>query len=321
MSSARIPLLSGDLPFWVCWLQFATLLSWSLGFLSSHRCCCSARLCCCSCHRHPIHVLNHLAHCSKDICNSFSRCDAFSFLVFFIFVMSTLFFADLIPGIFVIPLKSSWILWMSICLFILFLSLMHLFMHSLTSFSLCFSPLGVFLLSSMSLRISASWNTIEPASSPWCGKRAPRCSTALRSGCSSSFFAVVRHASSSFIFPLSCHLVASAAVAVAAACAGCGRPTVLTPVLTQSWNTPSVCLRATALHVSSFNFLCFFQLVLLRPSLFLCFSFFCGGGIFLLFRRFLGIFFRARAIQYWCFFSLCTSFMFFRVVFFSYFYD
>ena len=33
---------------------------------------------------------------------------------------------------------------------------MHLFLHLLTSFSLCFSPLGVFLLSSMSPRISAS---------------------------------------------------------------------------------------------------------------------------------------------------------------------
>ena len=35
-----------------------------------------------------------------------------------------------------------------------FLSLMHLFMHLFTSFSLCVSPLGVLLLSSMSHRIS-----------------------------------------------------------------------------------------------------------------------------------------------------------------------
>ena len=131
-----------------------------------------------------------------------------------------------------------------------FLSLMHLFMHLLTSFSLCFSSLGVFLLSSMSLRISAylidkssitfaaadvvtrasvllflislvlllEWNTIEPASSPWCGNRAPSCSSALRSGCSSSFSAFVGHVSSSFFFP-------SIAAATAAACVGCGRPT------------------------------------------------------------------------------------------------
>ena len=83
----------------------------------------------------------------------------------------------------------------------------------LRSFSRCFSSLGMLLLSSMSLRISASlsrhssfffaaadvvtcisllsfsntlalllfWNTIEPASSTWCGICAPRCSSGLRS--------------------------------------------------------------------------------------------------------------------------------------------
>ena len=40
-------------------------------------------------------------------------------LSFFIFVMSTLFFDVLIPGIFRTPLNSSRILWMSCCLFIL----------------------------------------------------------------------------------------------------------------------------------------------------------------------------------------------------------
>ena len=82
-------------------------------------------------------------------------------------------------------------------------------------FSRCFSSLGVLLLSSMSLRISASlsrnsslsfaaadvatcasllsllnsfallleWNAIEPASSTWCGTCAPRCSSELCSGC------------------------------------------------------------------------------------------------------------------------------------------
>ena len=56
---------------------------------------------------------------------------------------------------------------------------------------------------------------------------------------------------------LSCQLVAAAAAAAAAASEGCRRPTVLTPMLTESRNTPSVCLRATARHASSFNFLCF----------------------------------------------------------------
>ena len=60
--------------------------------------------------------------------------------------MSTLFFADLIPGIFRTPLKSSRILWMSCCLFILFLSLIHFyalahFFQSLFLFFGCTSPL------------------------------------------------------------------------------------------------------------------------------------------------------------------------------------
>ena len=138
----------------------------------------------------------------------------FSFLIF---VMRTLFFAVLILGIFRTPLNSSRILSMSCCLFILFFSLIHFFMFLLRSFSRCFSSLGMLLLSSMSLRISASLsrhssfffaaadvvscisllsfsntlelllfcNTIEPASSTWCVICAPRCSSGLRSGCSS----------------------------------------------------------------------------------------------------------------------------------------
>ena len=84
---------------------------------------------------------------------------------FFILVMSTLFFADLIPGMFFTPLKSSSILWMSCCLFILF-CLWYIFMHLLTSFRRCFSSLGVLLLSSMSLRISTSY--FEISSSLFC---------------------------------------------------------------------------------------------------------------------------------------------------------
>ena len=70
--------------------------------------------------------------------------------------MSTLFFAVLIPGIFRTPLNSSRILWMSCCLFILFFFSDAFFMRLLRSFSRCFSSLGVLLLSSMTLRISAS---------------------------------------------------------------------------------------------------------------------------------------------------------------------
>ena len=105
---------------------------------------------------------------------------------------------------------------MSCCLFIHFFSAAF-FVLLLRSFSRCFSALGMLLLSSMSLRISASlsrhssflfaaadvitcnsllsfsstlallllWNTIEPASSTRCGICAPRCSSGLRSGCSS----------------------------------------------------------------------------------------------------------------------------------------
>ena len=278
-------------------------------------------------------------------------------------------------GYFEFLLKSSRILWMSICHFIPFLSLMHRFMHLLTSFSLCFSSLGVFSslldesqdfsifdrqvfdyfcccgcrhaalhywLFLISLVLLLEWNTIEPASSAWCGNRAPKCSSVLRSGCSSSFTAFVGHVSSSFFFSFDqvggrcfgsrfpCLFAVSAAVAAAAASVGCRRPTVLTSMLTQSWITPSVCICATALHASSFNLLCFcflkcaicfccctifsFSLCFCVLPFFLCFSFFCGGGIFYYFDDFL-IFFELGHFDTDSFFSLCTSFTFFRVVF------
>ena len=56
---------------------------------------------------------------SKDLGNSFSRCDAFP-LSFFIFVMRAFFFADLVSGMFLTPSKSSSILWMSCCRFNIF---------------------------------------------------------------------------------------------------------------------------------------------------------------------------------------------------------
>ena len=150
---------------------------------------------------------------SKSIGNSFSRCDAFIF--FLIFVMRTLFLAVVIPGTFRTPLNSSRILSMSCCPFFFFSD--AFFKLLLRSFSRCFSSLDMVRLSSMSLRISASLsrhssfffaaadvvtcasllsfsntlallllrNTIEPASSTWSGTCAPRCSSELRSGCSS----------------------------------------------------------------------------------------------------------------------------------------
>ena len=94
---------------------------------------------------------------------------------------------------------------------------MHFLKHLLRFSSRCFSSLGLLLLSSMSLKISASsfgkssltfaaadvvtcisllsfsntlalllaWNTIEPASSSWCGTCASRFSSVLWSGWSS----------------------------------------------------------------------------------------------------------------------------------------
>ena len=101
--------------------------------------------------------------------------------------MRTLFFAVLITGIFRTPLNSSRILSMSCCLFILFFSdafcklLLRSFSRSLR-FSASLSKHSSF---SNTLALLLLWNTIEPASSTWCGTCAPRCSSELRSGCSS----------------------------------------------------------------------------------------------------------------------------------------
>ena len=69
----------------------------------------------------------------------------------FVVVMSTLFFADLIPGMFFTPLKSSSILWMSCCLFILFLSLIHFY-----AFAHFFQALFLFFGCASSLLIESS---------------------------------------------------------------------------------------------------------------------------------------------------------------------
>ena len=53
-----------------------------------------------SCSKSSLVVLvKSIVEFTKDVGNSFSRCDAFSFVVLY-FVMSTFFFADLIPGYF-----------------------------------------------------------------------------------------------------------------------------------------------------------------------------------------------------------------------------
>ena len=92
----------------------------------------------------PLFVLvKSFVEFSKGIGNSFSRCDAFSFV-------ALLFFAVLIPGTFRTPLNSSRILTMSCCLFILFFSLMYFFYAFAQVLQSLFSSLGKLLLSSLS---------------------------------------------------------------------------------------------------------------------------------------------------------------------------
>ena len=122
MSSSLIPLLSGDLPFFEfvdCSLQLFCRKLWD----SHHHIGVAA-----------VHVDAALSFVLTEFLFSF-----FLFIVvvlFFFFgeitkdigipfprrdvVMSTFLFADLIPGMFFTPLKSSSIRWMSCCLFILF---------------------------------------------------------------------------------------------------------------------------------------------------------------------------------------------------------
>ena len=134
-----------------------------------------------------------------------------------------------------------------------------------------------------------------------------------------------------------CQLVAAAGAATAAASVRCRRPTVLTPMLTQSSNTPSVCLHATVRHAPSFNFLCFcfikcaicfccrcvfsFSLCFCVLPFFLCFSFFCDGGILNYFDDFL-LSFSSWGISILMFFQLEYFFhVFWCHVFLPYCYD
>ena len=204
-------------------------------------------------------------------------------LSFFIFVMSTLFFADLIPGIFRTPLKSSRILWMSCCLFTLFFS-DTFFTHLLTSFSRCFSSLGVLLLSSMSLRISAS--LIDKSSLTFAAADAICCCrchharfiivvldfarvaaemehdrtclfTLMWKLCTQVFFSFVFRMiftlRALFRQSLSCQHVAAAAAATSTTSAGCIRPIVLTPVLNQSYVQSSLSQATPSNKISGFT--------------------------------------------------------------------
>ena len=127
-SSARIPLLSWDLPlfeFVECGSQLFCRNLWNscrlFGIVVVHDCVAVVVI--------IIHFMFRVVflvvlvkssvELTKDVGNSF-RSDAFPSVVFLNFVMSTFFFADLIHGIFRTPLKSSRILWMSCCLFNLF---------------------------------------------------------------------------------------------------------------------------------------------------------------------------------------------------------
>ena len=172
--------------------------------------------------------------------------------------MSTLFFADLIKRIFRTPLKSSRILWMSCCLFILFFSLI-LFFHLLTSFNRCFSSLSVLLLSSMSFRISAS--LINKSSLNFAAADAitraslffvldlGRVAAGMEHDRTCLFMLLWKLRTKMFfrfvyrmfftlraLFrqSLPCQHVAAAAAATSTTSAGCIRPIVLTPVLNQS---------------------------------------------------------------------------------------
>ena len=148
--------------FWVCWWQPVTLQSWILEFLSSlpHR---SLDLLCCfqshSCWIPDLfpRVVHHHTVC----CRIIQRHWQFLFLMFrlfsfFILVMSILFFAALMPGMFLIHVDSSNIIWLCFLSFGSFLisdAFSYRFAHF---FQVLFLTFGSILLSSTSLLISTS---------------------------------------------------------------------------------------------------------------------------------------------------------------------
>ena len=125
--------------------------------------------------------------------------------------------------------------------------------------------------------------------------------TLMWKSCTKVFFSIVSKMffiwRALFRQSLPCHLVVFSAFTYVVALTRCRRPTVLTSMLTQSWNTPLVCHCDAALHASSFNLLCFwflkcaicfcccsvfsFDLCFSVLPCVMCFIFFCGGGIFI----------------------------------------
>ena len=91
---------------------------------------------------------------------------------FFIFVLSTFFFTDLIPGMFLTPSKSSSIFFGCLAVVSIFFVSDTFFMHLLTSFSRCFSSLVVPLLSSSDFHVCFDISSVSfaaavsPTSSP-----------------------------------------------------------------------------------------------------------------------------------------------------------
>ena len=196
--------------FMVCWLQFATLLSWSLGFSSSHWCCCYAHRCCS--HFHSLRFLAQilLVHCRRQCFCRIRQRQWQSLFEAWWFSLSyplswwwapSLFFADLIPGIFFTPVKSSSVLWMSCCLFILFCvwyifyafayffqalflfftcasslldesSDFNVFLWNLLSLFRCCCLACFFIVFFFSFMSLLTCNTTEPASSSECAHRA-----------------------------------------------------------------------------------------------------------------------------------------------------
>ena len=155
LSSHRRMLWSAD--FRVCWLQYVILQSWSLEFSQSHS---FLRFT----HRGCFHfysfrflvqfVFVFLVVVYFLVCRILQRhwhfpsvTKWFRLFSFLILVMNTLFFADLIPGMFFRPLKSSRIRFFFSCLFRSFPvpdAFSHLFAHF---FHVVVSPLWVWFFS------------------------------------------------------------------------------------------------------------------------------------------------------------------------------
>ena len=139
---------------WVFWLHFVIHPSWFQEFHSSLSHHFQSHFCLIPALFH--HVDLHHTAC----CRLLQKHWQFPFLTWWLrlsnfcsLVMRTLLLADLIPGMFLIPLKSSSICWIYFCLFVFFVP--DAFLCLLTSFNRCFSSFGVVLLSSISLLISA----------------------------------------------------------------------------------------------------------------------------------------------------------------------